>query len=163
MNVEPQTALQLRNIHLPGAAAFWPPAPGWWLVALVALLLLGWGAVVAWRRYRIHRQRNRVLAALAELESGLGRERTPEVLARISILLRRLALMQFPRERVAPLTGRTWLAFLDESGGGDGFCHGPGQVLASGPYQRSLARDVDVGGLSSLVRAWVTKNTGVLR
>ncbi|MDD9890866.1 MAG: DUF4381 domain-containing protein, partial [Gammaproteobacteria bacterium] len=30
---------QLADIHLPGEISYWPPAPGWWVLA--ALLLLG--------------------------------------------------------------------------------------------------------------------------
>jgi len=159
VNGAPLPALQLRDIHLPGELPFWPPAPGWWLLAVIVVALLSWGVVLAVRQYRIQGQRARVMAALAQLETGLDRERTPAMLASISILLRRLALMRYPRERVAPLSGAAWLAFLDDSGGEGRFRDGPGQVLASGPYQRAVPADLDVAGLSALVRTWVHKNT----
>ncbi len=162
MNALVQPALQLRDIHLPGAPAFWPPAPGWWLVAAALIGLLAWAGFIALRRYRLRRRRQRVLAVLARLEAGLAGERTPENLAQLSLLLRRLALMRFPRRRVAALTGNAWLRFLDESGGNGRFSQGPGQVLATGPYRRSLPPDLDAAGLASLVRAWVEKNTGSL-
>lgn len=161
MNADPQSMLQLRDIHLPAAAAFWPPAPGWWLLALVVLATLAWGGVFAWRRYRIAQHRRRVLSALATIESRLLRERSPEMLARLSVLLRRLALTRFPRERVATLSGNAWLEFLDESGGGGRFRDGPGQVLAAGPYQRALSAEFDPGPLAILVRDWVAKNSRV--
>lgn len=160
MNPNPQQVLQLRDIHLPGEPAFWPPAPGWWLVAAVMIALLAWTTVIALRRYRIYRQRQRVLTALAGLEHELTSERTPAALARLSVLLRRLALMRFPRERVAALTGNAWLGFLDESGGNGRFAEGPGRVLSTGPYQRSLPPDLDAAGLVALVREWVTRNAG---
>jgi Domain of unknown function (DUF4381) len=156
----PTQALQLRDIHLPGDAPLWPPAPGWWLLAVVVVALLVWGGLLALRHYRIHRQRTRVMAVLENLEHGLGRDRTPEALAAISILLRRLALMRYPRAQVASLSGAAWLAFLDAHGGDGGFRQGPGRVLASGPYQRAVPADLDVAGLSTLVRAWIRKNTG---
>jgi len=160
MNPNPQQVLQLRDIHLPDAPAFWPPAPGWWLVAAVLLALLAWLTIVALRRYRIRRQRQRVLSALASLEHKLASERTPDALARLSVLLRRLALMRFPRQRVAALTGNAWLRFLDESGGNGRFADGPGRVLAAGPYQRSLPSGLDATGLVALVREWVKRNVG---
>jgi Domain of unknown function (DUF4381) len=160
VNPNPQQVLQLRDIHLPGEPAFWPPAPGWWFVAAVIIALLGWMAVIAFRRYRIHRQRQRVFAVLASLEHELASERSPDALARMSLLLRRLALTRFPRERVAALTGSAWLRFLDESGGNGRFAEGPGRVLSTGPYQRSLPGDLDASGLVALIREWVTRNGG---
>jgi Domain of unknown function (DUF4381) len=162
MNPDPQQLLQLRDIHLPGAPAFWPPAPGWWLVAAASIALLAWVSAVALRRYHIRRRRQRVLAALARLEAGLASERTPESLARVSELLRRLALTRFPRQQVAALTGTAWLRFLDASGGNGRFAEGPGRLLAFGPYQRSLPPELDTTGLAELVREWVNKNTGGL-
>jgi hypothetical protein len=159
MSADVQPALQLRDIHLPPAPSFWPPAPGWWIVAAVLLALLAWAGLVVWRRRLLHRQRQGVMEVLARLESGLASERSPERLAYISVLLRRLALMRFPRARVAALTGMAWLRFLDESGGHGGFADGPGRVLGSGPYQRALPPDFDVEGLVALVRVWVELNS----
>lgn len=160
MNPGAQTALQLRDIHLPGAPSFWPPAPGWWLLAALSIALLIWVGMVAVRRYRIHRRRRSVLAALASMEERFASERSPERLASISMLLRRLALMCYPREQVAALSGTAWLHFLDKSGGNGRFANGPGRVLASGPYQRSLPPELDTAGLAALVREWVQKNSG---
>ncbi|MBE0621055.1 MAG: DUF4381 domain-containing protein [Burkholderiales bacterium] len=160
MNPNTQQVLQLRDIHLPAAPAFWPPAPGWWLLAALLLALLAWLTVFALRRYRIRRQRQRVLAALANLEHQLASERTPDALAHISVLLRRLALMRFPRRQVAALTGSAWLRFLDESGGNGRFSEGPGRVLATAPYQRSLPPDLEPASLVALLREWVARNAG---
>ncbi len=159
MSANLQQALQLRDIHLPPAPPFWPPALGWWVVATVLLALLAWGGHAAWRQLRLRRQRRRVMDVLARLESGLANERSPEGLAHISVLLRRLALMRFPRAKVAPLTGHAWLRFLDESGGQGRFTDGPGRVLASGPYQRALPGNLDIVGLVALVREWVDLNS----
>ncbi len=158
MNPATQSALQLRDIHLPAEPGLWPPAPGWWILAALLLVLLSWAAWFALRRYRLHRQRQRILAVLSELEQKTANNATPEKIAQISILLRRLALMRYPRRQVAALTGNDWLSFLDESGGYGRFIHGPGQVLASGPYQSALPTDLDTVALGSLVRSWVKIN-----
>lgn len=159
MNPSGQTALQLRDIHLPAEPGWWPPAPGWWIVAVLALALLVWASRIALRRYRLHRQRQRLLARLDALARPDG-TLTPEAVAEISTLLRRLALMRYPRQRVAALTGAEWLRFLDQTGDSDGFSHGPGQVLATGPYQAHLPADVDFAALDTLVRDWIKQNTG---
>jgi len=162
MNPGAQAALQLRDVHFPGAPPFWPPAPGWWIIAALSIALLIWVSAVAARRYRKYRRRRKVLAALASLEQSFAGERSPERLASISLLLRRVALMCYPREQVAALCGDAWLRFLDKSGGNGRFAAGPGRVLASGPYQRSLPPNLDVAALAALVREWVTKNSGGL-
>jgi hypothetical protein len=155
MSADLHQALQLRDIHLPPPPSFWPPAPGWWIVAAVLLALAAWGSYAAWRRLRLRRQRRRVMDALARLESGLVSDRSPQALMQVSVLLRRLALMRFPRAQVAALTGAAWLRFLDESGGQGRFADGPGRVLGSGPYRRALPADIDLPGLLALVREWV--------
>lgn len=151
-------ALALRDIHLPGAPSLWPPAPGWWGLAVLLLALIAWGVPALLRRRRLRQQRERLFAALAALHSGLASDRSPAQLARIGQLLRRLALMRYPRADVASLSGGAWLRFLDDSGGEGGFSDGPGRVLADGPYRRRLPPDLDIDGLTALVRNWVEKN-----
>ena len=51
MNPLDPATLPLRDIHLPLPVDGWPPAPGWWLVALVVASLVAAG-VVRWRRDR---------------------------------------------------------------------------------------------------------------
>lgn len=158
MNPGAPAALQLRDIHLPPAPDFWPLAPGWWVVAAVLVLLIGGAAFIAWRRYRVRARERQALRELADIEGAFRQDRTPEKLARISVLLRRIALSRFPRRQVAALTGHAWLGFLDESGGQGRFAAGPGQVLAGLPYQRSLPADLDLDALMALVREWVQTN-----
>ena len=43
---------QLRDIHLPQAVHWWPPAPGWWIVAAVVLALMIWLSRYLQARYR---------------------------------------------------------------------------------------------------------------
>ncbi|HHI94942.1 MAG TPA: DUF4381 domain-containing protein [Gammaproteobacteria bacterium] len=159
MNPSSPSALQLRDIHLPAEPGWWPPAPGWWILAVLLLILLVWTTRFALRRYRLYRQRQRLLATLDALTRQPG-DVTPETITQLSILLRRLALMRFPRQQVAALSGSEWLDFLDRSGGDGGFSHGPGQVLATGPYQPALSADVDMAALSALLREWIKKNMG---
>lgn len=151
-------ALQLRDIHMPGAPAFWPPAPGWWLLAVILLVLLGSLSVFALRRYRLRRRRRLLLEALEHIGPQLSDARAPDALAQLSVLLRLHALACFPQRRVASLTGEAWLRFLDESGGAGRFSGGPGRVLASGPYRRLRPEELDPPGLLALVREWLLAN-----
>ncbi|MGD9356776.1 MAG: DUF4381 domain-containing protein [Chromatiales bacterium] len=158
MNDPVAESLQLRDIHLPPPPDFWPPAPGWWLVAVILVALLAWALLIAWRRARLRQAQRRLLSLLDELEGTPGHE--PRKLAQLSILLRRIALMHYPRQEVAGLTGDSWLHFLDSSGGDGGFTNGPGRVLAEGPYMPELPGEYDPGSLTALVRDWIRKNAG---
>ena len=163
MMADAQSTLQLRDIHLPAEPGWWPPAPGWWLVCAMVVAALVFLTILAVKRYRVGRARRRILSALAQLETDVAKNASPDALARISTMLRRIALTRYPRTKVAALTGDAWLRFLDESGGNGRFRKGPGRVLASGPYQRTLVADLDVAALSALVREWVAKNMGARR
>jgi len=160
MNTPAQAGLQLRDIHLPGPPDFWPPAPGWWLLTAVLLGLLAWGGLLAWRQMKIRLQRRHILALLEQMERSSNGQATPELLAQLSRLTRRLALMRFPRRDIASLTGQDWLRFLDNSGGDGQFLHGPGRVLAQGPYMHELRDEIDSRALISLIRQWIRRNTG---
>lgn len=154
----PTTALPLRDIHLPQpVSSWWPPAPGWWL--LLALLVIVAGLV--WLLLRWRKQRRWRVAALAELASieafyKSNNNRT-QLLRELSALLRRVAVMRFPRTDCAALNGTAWLRFLDASAGCSGFLDGPGQLLASAPYQRPAADSADATALLELCRSWLKK------
>ena len=145
----------LRDIHLPPPPPLWPPAPGWWLLALAgaaALVLAVRIAVRAWQRARPRRS---ALRAMGELRARHARGEAPETLvAEVATLLRRAAMIRHPRARVAGLTGRAWLAFLD--GEAHRFTEGVGTCLATAPYTRGEAVDLDA--LLSLCETWVRRN-----
>ena len=156
MNPDPLT--DLRDWHLPDPVSWWPPALGWWLLA--GLLLVGlWFAMRGGRGWR--RQGSSTQAALRQLDD-LGKtlardgDRRRFVVC-VSQLLRRLALVRYPREQVAGLSGETWLAFLDATGGGGGFTQGAGRVLAESAYraEASAERKVDPERLLRLAADWI--------
>ena len=155
-----QDTLVLRDIHLPAAPEWWPPAWGWWLLAGVVLLILAGLGSRLWRQFLVQKQRRQLLGLLNGFEAEGSARPGPEFLARISQLLRRIALMRYPRAEVAPLSGVEWLRFLDRSGGGGRFEHGPGRVLAEGPYRRVQIEPPEAEALVVLVRDWIEVNTG---
>jgi hypothetical protein len=113
--MNPQDPLaQLRDIHLPDPVSWWPPAPGWWLLAILVI-----GAIVAAVRWGM--RRHRALAyrrqALLELEQAFRlRETDGDELAFLrtaNAILKRAALQSFPRAELASLHGEAWAGFLD--------------------------------------------------
>ena len=159
MNPPADTALQLRDIHLPPAPSIWPPALGWWLLTALLLALLLWAGLLLWQRYRLQCQRRRILQALEQLDRQYGTGQDAAFASGVSMLLRRLALKQFSRDEVAALTGQAWLRFLDRHGGDGQFQWGPGAVLAEAPYAPDHA--IDQAALRVLAEQWILKNSGL--
>ncbi|MDX1519404.1 MAG: DUF4381 domain-containing protein, partial [Gammaproteobacteria bacterium] len=130
--------LPLRDIHLPDAVSWWPPAPGWWLLLLLICLLI---ISVAWL---IHRRRSRVRSPLVDARELLRKIRDehandpdPQRLVRdLSALLRRTAVSMDSRADVASITGEAWLTYLDAYVQDREFSQGVGRILADGPYRK---------------------------
>ncbi len=59
-------------------------------------------------------------------------------LTAVAGIVRRVALVSFPRQRVASLFGDEWLSFLERTGPGVSFTEGPGRLIATAPYQRDV-------------------------
>ena len=158
MNPAASASLELRDIHAAPLPSFWPPAPGWWLLAvllLAALVVLG---IWLLRRYRRHRLQQQILGEIGQLgdcysTDYYSSEKASEFVTGLSTLLRRVALQRYPREQVASLTGAAWLQFLDETGGKGEFEHGIGQLLERGAYAPQ-AGDLPAGELLALARCW---------
>jgi hypothetical protein len=153
----PDPLAGLRGYHLPDAVAWWPPAPGWWLLAVLILALaIGLVLYLLWRRRRGAAARL-ALEELAGLRSALAEGQGVEVVLRgLSRLLRRFALTRFPRNRVAGLTGKSWMDFLDEHGGHGRFRDGPGRLLAEAPYRP--VTELPVEELVDLAEDWIKRN-----
>lgn len=85
----------LRDIHLPAEPSWWPPAPGWWLLAVLALLVFAGLAWVWQRRCRVRQRQRRILG---ELENLVRRHREDgdraALLGGLHQLLRRVAREQ---------------------------------------------------------------------
>lgn len=145
---------QLRDIHTPAAVSWWPPAPGWWLLALLVVATgIGVGAWL-WL-YQRNRWRR---AALGELRRVRSLDAAAQV-RELSVLLRRVALRRYPREQVAALAGDAWLAFLDRAMGQETpFQSGVGRVLAVGPYAPAPA--VETEALLALCERWIKRLPG---
>jgi hypothetical protein len=151
---------QLRDIHMPPEPGLWPPAPGWWILGVVAVAGLTWLSWRGWRalsRYWLYRK---VAASLDAVCSGHARHGDDQRLtADISRLLRRAALREHTRLRTAGLTGNRWLAFLDRTGGGRDFTEGAGRCLVTTPYG-GHTEPVDPEALAGVARRWLRANLG---
>ena len=160
----PPDLSRLRDIHLPAAVSWWPPATGWWILA-AALLFGALFAAIFIRRRHANRWRRAALDELKRLRDASQTQDLPTLLGALSVLLRRVAIGRFPRDEVASLYGDQWLAFLDRTlGQANAFQSNPGRWLGSGPYLRQPAIDAnDLAALFSLAEKWIRKLPGGAR
>ena len=156
-NLPAAPTLDLRDIHAAPPPEFWPPAPGWWVLALLAASVTVFAALWLYRRYRLYRHRQLILRELDRLRKTGAEQDSAAFVTAVSTLLRRVALMRFARQRVAPLSGADWLRFLDDTGGDGEFSTGAGQILAYGPYVPALP-EVPAERLLLLAESWMKKN-----
>jgi len=148
---------ELRDIHLPEPVNPWPVAPGWWILLLLILISLVFGIRFLLRRWRSNRYRRNGLIKLQQLQETYARDQDPQqYLLRFSELMKRIALVCFPREQVASLSGEEWVAFLDRTGGTDEFSLGHGQVLMYGTYEPG--REFEVQALHELGLKWIKEH-----
>jgi len=106
MNTDPASLDNLREIILPPPAPWWPPAPGWWMLLGLLTLLGVIAAFRAWRTWRAAAYRRAALRKLAAAANASA----------IAEILKRTALVAYPRKDVAALSGAAWLAWLAQTG-----------------------------------------------
>lgn len=156
MNTDASQLLsQLRDIHGAGPPEWWPPAPGWWVLAAIGLALLVWIFRKIAQIMTVTRRRRRWLLALEDLNRDFDPAQFPhEYLAGINTLFRAVALKAFPGSACARLQGREWVAFISsrmpEAAGGNL------DALSSGPYQP--VPDFDATALSDMAETWVKRH-----
>ncbi len=143
----------LRDLHLPAPPAFWPPAPGWWLLALLLVAATTWLCVYV---YRVRRRTRPLRLAERTLDTLLASAREQRLATRdftdaVNALLKRALIHGAHEQSAAPLSGAAWLAHLDAVAGGDAFVSGAGTVLGDDRFSgRDLHADVD--GLHAAAR-----------
>lgn len=151
---------QLADIHLPEPVNFWPPAPGWWILALLLLIAAGF----ALRQLLALRTRKKICEyALAELDRCYQQlnedspvdldERKLRYVNEVNSVLRRVALVHFPQSNVASLGGSAWVDFIREKGESSLLNEELATALAYGRFQTRC--QVDADALHQMSRSWV--------
>ncbi|MCQ8103432.1 DUF4381 domain-containing protein [Methylomonas sp. SURF-2] len=144
--------LALRDIRLPEDIGWWPPAPAWWLLPLLLILLILVG------RYAYRRLTRKTAVKRAQtLLNRMRRQQsdTKQTLTELSALLRRVAIGTEPRAGVAQLHGQAWLEYLDRKLPDAPFSQGVGRCLADSHYRPAPADDADLEALFALCERWL--------
>ncbi len=153
----PDPLAQLKDIHLPAPVSWWPLAPGWYV--LIAVLLCS-AIIIFYRLYRRHQHakaKKYALTLLMNYQQHYEQEQNAAwASARISELLRRVALAYYPRTDVASLHGEAWLRFLNETGNNINFNLVRDQLLDA-PFQSS--HRMDLQPLFNTARLWIKQRS----
>lgn len=154
--MNPQTPdLPLRDIHLPTAVSWWPPAPGWWIVlglCLLALLLLVWLIKHSQKIIFQDEARKEFEQLLQGYKQHADR---PQLLRDINALLRRTVLSYYPRKNVAGLTGKVWIEQLHSLSGTDIFDPQTQILLTQAAYMATPPEDLQP--LIEQLKSWIEK------
>ena len=128
------TELPLRDIHIPDAISWWPPAIGWWILAVLIPLCV----YFIYKLYKRVTRKTALKAAKKHFKALRDNEQLTkqEKLVALSSLMRRIAVSLYPRTEVASLTGDDWLNFLDKSIANRGFNSDTGWLLTEGLYSQ---------------------------
>lgn len=145
----------LRDIRLPQAVSFWPPAPGWWILAGLVLVLALIALLLEYRRrqtlaYRVDRQ----WRAMAQDSARFADSRA--LAAAGAVLMRRVLLSHMDTAGAATLTGESWERELEAGKGA--LPDGIAAFVARAPYLPPGAPGadaVDRAALVEAVRHWI--------
>ncbi|AGA89919.1 hypothetical protein Thimo_1116 [Thioflavicoccus mobilis 8321] len=175
-------ATPLRDIHGIDGVPWWPPAPGWWVLAAALLLL---ALALRYRRPRGRRSwrlpvptigswRHAAARELRALRRRAAGQSTKETAGELSELLRRIAMARIGRTACAGLTGQDWLDWLAANDPNGFDWARQGRLLLVAPYAPPASSAGDAATLATLTSlidaatAWAearparrpTRNTG---
>jgi hypothetical protein len=150
---------RLRDVVTPPPVSYTPQTIGWYVLGVLVVALIAW-MVSRWLAHRrATRYRREALAELRRIEATLSAGVAASVIVELDSLIKRVALVTFGREAVAPLAGSDWLSFLDRTSRSTAFTAGDGRPLGELPYQPVSERESipveRMQALAAVVRRWI--------
>ena len=153
-STDPASLQNLNDIVLPATAGWWPLATGWYFLLGLLLLVLVWFSYQLLQRRINNRYRRAALRELQLLSENLQNAANKDVnLRQIPILLKRTALAAYPRNQVAPLSGKNWYNFLNSKLKTPLFTEATGSTLDTISYSTGDIGAIDSQDLTELLSA----------
>ena len=147
---------RLRDIHAAPDASWWPPAPGWWVLAILVIVALLFLFRHAMHRLRAHQRRARLIRFIDQVEKDFDSVTAPQqYLSSLNRVFKIVAMQAFPEQHCAFMQGREWAEFLQFNLTGAGPADEL-EALAEGPYQPVPAFHAQ--RLASMARQWVRQH-----
>lgn len=146
--MENNSLANLKDLQLPEAVSIFPLAPGWY--GVIAILVLIMFAIGYWQIKRLHKLQR--VSNIITLLDSIALQNNPQLLAEVSILLKRVAREKFPEQQPQSLFGDKWLQFLDKSGKTTNFTQGAGSILLD-VYQNKPLENPEK--LITIIKTWL--------
>jgi hypothetical protein len=144
---------QLKDIHLPTPISWWPLAPGWYGLAIFILIF---SIVLIYYIYQKRKHalpKKQALSLLNDYWSRYYKEHNDALYSSlISELLRRVALVYYPRTLVASMHGEEWLQFLNANAKKIDF-NSVKDLLLDAPFKEGQTRDLEP--LFATAKVWI--------
>ena len=155
MKLPEQTTDSLRDIHLPDAISWWPPAIGWWI--LLALIIAAFVFVPKLYRRMTYTPLNKVAnITFQNIVTEYKKNNNESIFViETSQFLRQTAMSYCGRDEVAQLTGDKWVQALNGITEQDYFSDEIKQTLVNAPYQKTIS--IDAEQLINTVQNWLAK------
>lgn len=146
------TELPLRDVHIPDAISNWPPAIGWWILAILIPLC----CYLFIKLYQWLTRKTALKSAKNYFEALQQNQQLTHAqsLTELSHLMRRTVISLYPRAEVASLTGDQWLDFLDKSMINSPFKSESGRLLTQTLYAKN-SKKIDLTLLFNLCETWL--------
>lgn len=149
--------VQLKDIHLPPAIGWWPLAPGWYVLMALFFIVAVFCMYRAYQRYLNGRAKKHALTLLDLYTTQYAKEGNTQLTsARISELLKRVALVYYPRQQVASIHGQAWINFLNKTSNKLDF-EAVKALLLDSPFKPN--ERVDLHPLITLAKLWIKQRT----
>jgi len=159
--MNPQDPLAALNpLRDPALIAWWPLAPGWWVVIVLCLLAIACVCYILIRRYRANAYRRQALKQLGEIRAQCGQtpqdaEHKQSIARQTNALVKAVALRVYPRHDIAALSGNAWQQFLNKTGASEKARFPDG--FAKAAYQRNC-NDLNLEQLFTASEHWIKKH-----
>ena len=136
---------QLRDVHAPMAPEWWPPALGWWLLAIAAIAGTVFICRLLWQAYRARQPIRSARTLIDELKEkhAQGRIDTLHYVHETNEVLKRLLVNALGIRHLGAISDEQWLDALDTIVGNREFSEGHGKILGVQRFSPRATADVE--------------------
>ncbi|OIQ28504.1 MAG: hypothetical protein BM564_08870 [Bacteroidetes bacterium MedPE-SWsnd-G2] len=144
--------IQLAPLSEPAPIEFTMETPGWYVVAIIVLILLVWVIIKSVERYKANAYRRDAVNQINEIEKSFSNIKNP--LYQVSVVLKQVSIISYGRALTADLYGDQWLEFLESKCKHTPFANYKTQ-LKDGLYKDINVDKAEVKHIFSLSKKWI--------